>query len=349
MGPVESFHSGRGGETGLDVYLDHIRIRDAEVPYERIAHVAVAGPDPDALFDLSRVILQLDDGEELVIRLPRDEAELARRLIAVPEARREAMLQPAFDREPRRIDPLDDEPLFPLESEERSTPLEQVEGVGIPAEPDQEDLPPPIDETDFFPPEPDITPAPPPPVPLLLHEIWRSASPNGQERAHPSSDPNDVEGRPRRRGPADVVFGAILVAAAVTAVLLLLVPHRAHHPAPPARAEAKTERGTSAAPPAQREPKPHGVATSTAPAHHRHHKAKKPAHKRSSGGAGGSTVVTQPVVVPSPQATAPATTAPPPPPAPSPKPPPPPKPSPKPKPSISISQPPVTSPSISPG
>src|SRR5919204_6423419 len=109
MKPVESFHSSLRGESGLDVFLDHIRIDDADVPYDRISEVAIAGPDPDAVFDLSRVILRLDDGEEHVLRLPSEEAERARLLITVPYARQSALLDLGFDREaPPQLDPVGD-------------------------------------------------------------------------------------------------------------------------------------------------------------------------------------------------------------------------------------------------
>src|SRR5205809_1025221 len=93
MGPIETFHGWGGEEDGLQLHLDHIRIRDVDLPYYRIAEVAVAEAEPDSLVDLPRLVIRLGDGEEFVVPLPADQAERARSLIQVPEARREALLE----------------------------------------------------------------------------------------------------------------------------------------------------------------------------------------------------------------------------------------------------------------
>jgi len=348
MRPVESFRSSLRGEWGLDVFVDHIRIDDADVPYDRIAEVAVAGPDPDGVFPLSRVILRLDDGEEHVVRLPTDEAERARLLITVPYARQSALLDLGIDREaPPQVDPLGGGALFPLKSEQVSlgtAPSE--EETLLPLEP-QAPAPPYPDGPELFPLDEGSAHTPsPPPAPLLLHEVWRSAKPIGDNGS--GSEPLRSEARPRRRGPADMVFAGLLLAAAVGAVIFLVVPHRAHQPASARAASGAAVAGQatpSAAPSHHHRQSP--AVTPPSPAGHKHHRAKKASHKRSSQPAHQSTGTPQPVQAPPlPQ---PTTVAPAPAPSPQPPPPPKPKPKPKPKPSISTSAPPPPSPSISTG
>ncbi|HMC04882.1 MAG TPA: hypothetical protein VKJ83_05345, partial [Actinomycetota bacterium] len=85
---------GWGGEDDdLQLHLDHIRIKDVDLPYYRIAEVAVADPEPGATVDLPRLVIRLGDGEVFQVPLPAEEAERARGLIQVPEARREALTE----------------------------------------------------------------------------------------------------------------------------------------------------------------------------------------------------------------------------------------------------------------
>ena len=90
MGPIETFHGWGGEDDDLQLHLDHIRIKDVDLPYYRIAEVAVADPEPGATVDLPRLVIRLGDGEVFQVPLPAEEAERARGLIQVPEARREA-------------------------------------------------------------------------------------------------------------------------------------------------------------------------------------------------------------------------------------------------------------------
>src|SRR5919198_2278790 len=93
MGPIETVHGQGGGEDGLRLYLDHIRISDVDLPYDRVAEVAVAEWEPGSSADLSRLTIRLGDGEEFVVALPADQAEWARRVIQAPNGRREGLLE----------------------------------------------------------------------------------------------------------------------------------------------------------------------------------------------------------------------------------------------------------------
>jgi hypothetical protein len=83
MGPIETFHGWGGEDDDLQLHVDHIRIKDVDLPYHRIDEVAVADPEPGATADLPRLVIRLGDGEEFQVPLPQEEAERARGLIRI--------------------------------------------------------------------------------------------------------------------------------------------------------------------------------------------------------------------------------------------------------------------------
>jgi hypothetical protein len=81
MEPTEEFHGWITKEDDLQIQDDHIRVKDVDLPYYRIADVALAEPETDKAADLSRLIIRLGSGEEYGVSLLAAEAESARSVI----------------------------------------------------------------------------------------------------------------------------------------------------------------------------------------------------------------------------------------------------------------------------
>src|SRR5919197_4533948 len=82
MGPIETFHGWGGEEGNLQLHPNHVRIMDVDLPYYRIAEVAVQEPSAEDAVQLPRLVIRLSNGEEMGVPLPAEQAERARSLIA---------------------------------------------------------------------------------------------------------------------------------------------------------------------------------------------------------------------------------------------------------------------------
>jgi hypothetical protein len=343
MKPVVEFHDW-DGERDLQLHPDHVRVGEVALPYDGINGVAIERSTRGAMIDLVRLVIRLGP-DEFGLALPIEDAERAKLLIQIPEAREEALYDPLL--------PLDGRPLlnpWPAASESGSL-LDSGPLLGPPAERA------PMIEGSLLEPEPPLEAEPMlPPSSLAVDADTLLLGPPllAPDHAFEASPPPPLDGKPeprrpqgRRlrlpvRGPADVAFSGALLLIAVGAIALLVMPLRESKELATrgfVSREGSQSSGTVGAPPATREVRPPRLAPSPA-THRRHH------HKKREGPRSRGTSPTRPSAPSTVPAAPSAPTAPTAPPAPSPNPPSashPPAPIPEP----SVSTAPAPSPSIS--